>query len=665
MGKLKRKAKKKRREAIKRLHPPPERAGNPDQRLGGPPPLTSAQLQNRPLIASTPILYSDLADHRPAEEELAGIIALFEKRPTFFMLCVLNTFLSFYTHDIPNATQVQKRLVRSFLSHDFLKRIERKFARDSVILRPVFHRQQLLAVLKKVLVESANDGKVNPNPPENITARFKLGEACLMMNDLLFPEEQSERLKSGGGPEEDDRIHGELFAQWLPTFELLNPPDVMHSLVRNLEYARIFDERFSDFIFSGGQSLSQRFEQLTGLELKRYLVLIFNFYLFYQDQSSSLDNLVRNPALFNVDKRVVFAKMKLTEREVEAFFDLTAADVDTLIQEFQTTTPTKHSVFAPYDFTPFRRHPLVYNSDERQIVTCIDPAFLAEKISTGAYHTILRSLEVEESIRTKADESDRTRFLRRYWGDVFQIYVNDRLRDVFPLESRQFYASPKWDSPKVKSNEEAFDGVLALGDSLVVMEDKGKYLEFSAKYSGQRDALLADLHERFGVGVQQLADSLEVVFNNDPDQPRHTFSERDKENQPQLTFSLDDAERVRIVYPVLVVQDFSLQTGFANRELRNLFEREIKTRRVDPELVRPLSLLTVEDLETLIPYLDEVSVTDILDEYIKPHEPLYTFEHVLNAYIRRRKLAYRGNKWIDQRFEELRLSIADWFSVID
>jgi len=103
---------------------------------------------------------------------------------------------------------------------------------------------------------------------------------------------------------------------------LLNPPDVQYSIIRNLEYARIFDERFSEFVFSGGQSLSQRFTQLTGLELRRYLVLIFNFYLFYKQQSSSLENLLQNPALFNIDKRVVFAKMKLTEREVDAFLAL-------------------------------------------------------------------------------------------------------------------------------------------------------------------------------------------------------------------------------------------------------------------------------------------------------------------------------------------------------
>ncbi|HEX3557624.1 MAG TPA: hypothetical protein VHU19_00360 [Pyrinomonadaceae bacterium] len=130
-----------------------------------------------------------------------------------------------------------------------------------------------------------------------------------------------------------------------------------------------------------------------------------------------------------------------------------------------------------------------------------------------------------------------------------------------------------------------------------------------------------------------MAANLEAVFNNDPGQRRHTYSERDKDNRPTLRYTLEAAGHVRRVYPVLIVQDFSLQIGFANRELRNLFAEEIKNRRLDPALVRPLSLLTVEDLESVLPYLDVVPFTEIIDEYIKPHEPLYRFKHVLNRYL--------------------------------
>ena len=177
------------------------------------------------------------------------------------MLCMLNTFLSFYAHDVKNASEVQEILCKSFIEPDLTRRLEQRFGSDSMLERPVFHRQQLLALLKQVLLDSPDDGERDPNPNENVSERYALGRSGLLMNNLLFTKDQEERLVKGDGPDENERIHGELFAQWLPTSELLNPPNVVQSIIRSLEYARIFDERFSEFTFAEGQSLSQRFRR--------------------------------------------------------------------------------------------------------------------------------------------------------------------------------------------------------------------------------------------------------------------------------------------------------------------------------------------------------------------------------------------------------------------
>jgi hypothetical protein len=232
-------------------------------------------------------------------------------------------------------------------------------------------------------------------------------------------------------------------------------------------------------------------------------------------------------------------------------------------------------------------------------------------------------------------------------------------------EIGRFYDSPKWQSPKARRGKEAFDGALDCGDALIVMEYKGKYLELSAKYSGRREALLEDLDARFGEGVRQLAQNLEIVFNNDPAQERHTFSETSENGDVVLEYSLEAARRVKRIYPVLIVQDFSLQIGFANRELRNSFESEIANRHIDPELVKPLSLLTAEDLENLLPYLDQVSFTDILDEYVQPHEPIFRFRHIFSQFLKRKGIGRRPNEWIDRKFDELHASSMELFSVLD
>lgn len=137
------------------------------------------------------------------------------------MLCMLNTLLSFYAHDVKKATEVQEILCKSFIEQDLIRRLEQRFGPESMLERPVFHRQQLLALLKQVLIDSSDDGERDPNPNKNISERHELGRACLLMNNLLFTKDQEERLVKGDGVDENERIHGELFAQWLPTSELL------------------------------------------------------------------------------------------------------------------------------------------------------------------------------------------------------------------------------------------------------------------------------------------------------------------------------------------------------------------------------------------------------------------------------------------------------------
>ncbi len=615
-----------------------------------------------PVSPSTPILYSDLTGTFPDEAELTEIIRSFNKKQTVFMLCAVNTLVSFFAHEFEDSIAIERFLQGNFIEPDLIRAIDQKLEGQPVLQHPLFHRQMLLALQRRVLLEAAEEGGRDPNPEDNRGDRHQLGKACLMMNNLLFPREQEERLKNSGAPGEDERIHGELFAQWLPTSEVLNPPDPVHSVVRHLDYARIFDERYAAYAFGEGRTLSQRFQELTGIELKKFFIFLFNFDLYYR--SHTRDELIGNMALFNVDIKTVFGKLKITEAEVQAFFKLLTSDVAGLISAFANDPEAGRPLQPQFDVRPFRTSPLVYRNDERTIVTCADPAFLQEKISSGAYHTILRALEVNEEHRNERDEADRKKFLKQYWGEVFEIHLNTRLRELYPLGTNRFYASPKWDSPRVVRNHEAFDGFLDYGDAVIAMEYKGKYLSLTAKYSGNRELLLADLNERFGKAARQLAHRSETAFNQKVER-RHGFSERDENNQSVLTYTVDFSRQVTRVYPVVVVQDPAMRIGFANRELQKLFAAEIKTKQVNQDLIKPLTLLTIEDLEFLIPYLREITFPEIFDEYLRPHEPMISFRYIMNRYIEGRGIAHRQNEWTMQRFDELRESLKELFVVFD
>ena len=85
------------------------------------------------------------------------------------------------------------------------------------------------------------------------------------------------------------------------------------------------------------------------------------------------------------------------------------------------------------------------------------------------------------------------------------------------------------------------------------------------------------------------------------------------------------------------------------------------TRSVDQRLVRPLCILSIEDLEVLIPYLDNVRLADVLDAYSAKDDPLTTFQSIFGRFRRKRRIAHRRNKWIDERSEEIWQRVKDLF----
>ena len=54
--------------------------------------------------------------------------------------------------------------------------------------------------MKKLLLESSSEGVRDPRYEDD--ARRTLGDACLMLSDLLFSEEQDENLNAAAGDRE-------------------------------------------------------------------------------------------------------------------------------------------------------------------------------------------------------------------------------------------------------------------------------------------------------------------------------------------------------------------------------------------------------------------------------------------------------------------------------
>jgi hypothetical protein len=603
-----------------------------------------------------PISYSEIYGDKPTEDQFVELISSFKTEPTFLSLAMWDLMISLFEGNIEKYKYLQGFFIRNLVRKDRRERVLRLAALESESPRPVFGRWQLLALMKMALLETTNEGDKDPRNDDG--ARRALGDACLMLNDLLFTEEQMARLEKTGGAGERERIHDELMTQWFPQSELIHVPDVFQAVARNDEYLNIFDRRAAEFRFSGGQTLAERFMQLTGLDIRQYLRLYFGLYVLHnQLQGKHPDQINADPGLINFDKERVFSNMDFETDEKNIFFRRAITDLPSLIENVKSDGESGRAW--QFDFTAFRDHPLVSIPGNKRGFTCIAFPFLIEKLASGIYHTILNSWEEGHPERGK---------FQSYWGKVFEQFVNDRLREEYPpsILASRFYANPYFNKKQNRSIEVS-DAVLDYGDCLVLMEHKGGYLSLAEKYSDDADKLLRGVAQKFGLdkAIKQLSRGIGMLFNEDSGK-RDTFSELNEKRRPVHIFNAGDVERIRKVYPVLVVQDFSMTTGFMNRRLKIQFPGKLEEYGIDTKVhVRPLSLLTVENLENILEHLEEIKFTDFLDEYAsEKHEPLSTFNSIFDDYLKSRDSdEKRRYKWSVTRGEEFLNSIMKRFII--
>jgi hypothetical protein len=146
-----------------------------------------------------PVSYSEIHGNKPTDDQFRQLISSFKTYPTILSLAMWNLMLSLYEKDFDKYIYLQGFFIDNLIREDLQERVMLAAALESASPRPVFSRWQFLALMKRVILEPTNDGVTDPRGDNE--ARRTLGDACLMLNNLIFSEEQEERLKDSGTDE--------------------------------------------------------------------------------------------------------------------------------------------------------------------------------------------------------------------------------------------------------------------------------------------------------------------------------------------------------------------------------------------------------------------------------------------------------------------------------
>lgn len=600
------------------------------------------------------ITYSEVFGRKPQESEINAVIASLDKDATFRHLSMINNLLALYPIDFNKKkfTEIQTRLAIDWFDKDTYEKL-RRYVEDVYLTdRPIFHRQQILLLMKKVLLGAADDGGLNPDV--SLDARKILGKLCLMISDLTVTAEQEQKTQSDNpySEEETERVFNELLTQMISVIELFNPPEISASTIRTQELIQISNSEYPELF--EGKTLAAYFESLSGISFERFLQMIMGVYAALI--TKELKELIDKPENFNIRKSNYFQNLNYSEAEVYEFYKLTSIKYEDLILEMENS-PLRSSLLPQYDFTVFRKYPLFHLSND--ILTFTDFTFLIEKASFGLYYTILNILQ-ENNIHPK--------MFFQNWGYIFEKYVNKIFRGIYPVLSNRFHPNTFYEN---KQQIEAFDGIVEYPTALIVMQYKGGLLNAKAKYSGDADILLDEMNDKFGTkknksGINQLAINLERLFNSD-------VNKRSKIRSLEFP-------NTRVVYPILIVNELSMGFGLAHWKLRGWFEKAIESKNITADIkVNSLMILTIEDLEMLESYLEAEDFT-LLEfaqfystlEYvrfswflIKEHwyEPMTSLREVFYRFRKDRNIEFRPNKKIQSKFDtfmsQFKLSFKD------
>ena len=551
-----------------------------------------------------------------SEEHLTGILESFNYEHVFITIARINLLLQ-CCEDFPTAEGI---LQRNFCS---------RYLRDQIDLKGldggwIFGRQSSLHLLSESV--RVSDPLSTRTPNGSSDAKNALTRCYLIANKFLVVESSSLETDS------EKKKRKELLVGLIQTMEYAIYSSLNHR-IRNLMV------RTSEFLcLLQGMSLkfdvNEIFSFATGLTLQEYQYLIFGILRVCLSFSPN-DILSGESLLVNTQLSPTLTSL------YEKLIPHTCISIDELGDKVKKYSGAKN------EFLVWRKYPLVKISENQ--ILCIDIGFLLDKLQTGVFWTILEQLNLNE-------KSEGDNFIAS-WGEVFARYASSILKRAINGQSptaERCIINPEYDQ---KQQDECTDIVICGKDTLILLECKTALLRTETKFSGDFDKFYAELREKIIIGdetegpkgVKQLCNAIESLTHLD-------------KTKRQRIDGIDIC-KIKKIYPVLVLSDriFSVpcMNWLLNSEFRDMMDGVNLMGHVK---VMPLTVLTIEDIELLEPYLSNIPFHVHLNEWIaqfSPEKSARGFSAYLYPLIQR---DVREDTFMDQKHKQLMSDVMDYFS---
>jgi hypothetical protein len=456
------------------------------------------------------------------------------------------------------------------------------------------------------------DGNIDA-PNEN------MGELALFANEFG----QRDTLPTSFGDSSS-----ELPLQFVPIWDIYNPGDLAYTLPRMFtiltEILPGADKDVRNLTTKLGMDPSSI--TINGIDLVDFVSVVLGLYAF----GNKVRDVGRDAVL--IDHKRVFEKAPAMLPAVKRFVrerSLTLAEFrgrfgpEKSASRQALTDEIRERSFLGSGLNTFRHFPLLKVDDTRAII--LDLQFLVDLVTSGVYWTIFDGLPGKQR-----------EIFQQLWGRLLELYASDLLQEFYPPLSEFLKSDLAYQGGQI-------DALLDFAQNVVVFEIKSSLLSEAAKRLGDRVAFEKQVNLKF--------------VRNEHGDPKAVL-QLAKSSKSIAEGHVPTTMKPARVYPVLVGEEPALQTFGFNTYLNRIFQKEL----VQGPCMRPLTVMTVGELEEILPYVSnnmftwaDLFETRFADSEVighSVHQAMFDWRHAKGVAPCRNEVLLRRFKQIFKKMKE-------------
>ena len=546
-------------------------------------------------------------------DELIADIRPFTQQSVLWVCAVIVTGMQLWNRVDSQPANVYRRLLSLYFNRELHIRFIAGYW-SSNPRRVLFHRRQVLLIAKIAILHCSGgiDARVHAE---------RFGSILLKANDQ-FEYGLIANLANAAHPVTQREEFAKIITEMVAVGEDASPEIAQLITRSHLMLTRFTEELRQD---PDVVDVAGEYQEATQLTLEEHEAMIFGTHARFGEELSKA--LYREPGTLPL-KEANFATTAIDPKKVSTFLDLLASGPARMARELRVKDN------GPNDFTIFRRFPLVQQFYNLHLTTAwcgylmMDNLFFLEKVLTGPYW----HASVRHGLK-----------LRKFWGAVFEKYVNELMRRACTGTQARFIPDPR---PSGRPDVQICDGIVISGNSIVLMEYKSSMFRADTKYSGNHLALTAEIEKKLvedkesssKKGVLQLAEAVQTLFGINASTVL-----------PEI-----DLTKIKQVYLYIITLD-SIGGTIGMSAFLNTFLDERLDRKAFPLLqIRPMFCSEIEALETITGYFPKSSLPEVLEAWFVANPSLTAPLQAIDL----RGFHWRENDWLREESSVITLNPA-------